>query len=90
MWTFRQTWKENSVKFTNNSALLNHEWEEEKWLIGAQNWSWIDIKENITLILVMLCYKNENVHSNLRNREYDTILSNFLFCLCIHIKLAIN
>lgn len=56
--------------------MLNHEWEEEGWLIGAQNWSWISIKENITLILVMLYHKNENVHSN---REYDTILC-LIFC----------
>lgn len=47
---------------------------------GAENWSGIDIKENITLILIMLLHKKmKTIHSMLRSRKNDTMLC-LIFC----------
>lgn len=47
---------------------------------GAENWSGIDIKENITLILIMLLHKKmKTIHSMLRRRKNDTMLC-LIFC----------
>lgn len=55
---------------------------------GAENWSGIDIKENITLILIMLLHKkNENYSQYVEEqKKWHNVMSDFLFCVCIHIK----